>query len=132
MLIAAIIWKRISSNSRLIAKAKLPEICRQDCRSLEIWRIISVVDMYLIFFSSPSMRVQDHATRCVLLHANVDHSQRFTLIHFSTLKFSFIGCLTISFLTGLVGEGVPASQKFTKRVIDAGSLSLMHVLGLVS
>ena len=69
---------------------------------------------------------------CVLLHANVDHSQRFTLIHFSTLKFSFISCLTNSFLTGLVGEGVPASQKFTKRVIDAGSLSLTHVLGLVS
>ena len=97
VLIAAIIWKHISSNSRLIATAKLPEICRQDCRSLEIWRIISVVGMYLIFFSSPSMRVligYFKITRhlalkhfpakilCVLLHANVDHSQRFTLIHF--------------------------------------------------
>ena len=45
VLIAAITWKHISSNSRLIATAKLPEICRQDCRSLEIWRIISVVGM---------------------------------------------------------------------------------------
>ena len=68
---------------------------------------------------------------CVLLQANVDHSQRFTLIHFSTLKFSFIGCLTNSFLTGLVGEGVPASQKFIKRVIDAGSLWFANTPNLV-
>ena len=31
-----------------------------------------------------------------------------------------------------MGVEVPASQQFTKRVIDAGSSSLMHVLGLVS
>ena len=61
--------------------------------------MISVVDMYLIFFCSPSMRVLIGHFKIarhlalkrfpakifgVLLLANVNHSQRFTLIHFYT------------------------------------------------